>query len=267
MKRYKIQNLCKLAVDIKKSWLLDPYHLAIRQRIPKTFPGICSNAPVLDVGCGPAPYHESIKRKEYIGLDLYVPVLPKQILFVLGDARRLPFRTALFDGVMCMAMLEHVDEDREVLREIFRVLSRDKTCLLVVPTSYYRDWNASKPSDHGYRGYSMRGCKRLLKESGFEIVNVQMFCSIPMRIYSYLMKKLVGRFFDLNEISQESVQEFLSSIQEMHGKNQTMTLVKSIQNILVRIHIFFVNVIAMLDRLFPPYCPMLYMFLCRKKVS
>ena len=264
MQRRQIWNLCKLAINTEKSWILDPYHLAVKQRIPKIFPKASSNASVLDVGCGPTPFYQSIEAKEYVGLDLYVPTLPQGFLFVLGDGRVLPFKTSSFDGVLCTSVLEHVDEDNRVLKEIHEVLKGDGVCLFVIPSSYYHDWAASKVTDHGYRGYSMESIRSLLQRNGFKIMDIHVFCGIPMHLYGFLMEKLVGRFFDLSEVSQESIHQYSFSDQEGRGKNQSQVLERVIANAVVRIYISLVRAIAGLDRVFPMYHPMLYIFLCEK---
>lgn len=51
---------------------------------------------------------------------------------VVADIERLPFDARSFDVVICLHVLEHVD-DRKALSEIHRVLSDDGVALLMVP--------------------------------------------------------------------------------------------------------------------------------------
>ncbi|MGB9756786.1 MAG: class I SAM-dependent methyltransferase, partial [Candidatus Bathyarchaeales archaeon] len=47
----------------------------------------------------------------------------KKCTFVLADASCLPFIDECFDRVACTAVLEHVVDEKKVLREIWRVLN------------------------------------------------------------------------------------------------------------------------------------------------
>jgi SAM-dependent methyltransferase len=57
----------------------------------------------------------------------------KGIPVIKGDARTLPFSEDSFDAVVCMDVLEHIQEDSTVLSEIYRVLKRDGFYLISVP--------------------------------------------------------------------------------------------------------------------------------------
>jgi SAM-dependent methyltransferase len=47
---------------------------------------------------------------------------PPAVRFVCAAGERLPFRAGVFDGVLLNETLEHVDDDRKTLAEVFRVL-------------------------------------------------------------------------------------------------------------------------------------------------
>ncbi|MCB1786259.1 MAG: methyltransferase domain-containing protein [Gammaproteobacteria bacterium] len=49
------------------------------------------------------------------------------------DLERLAFGQAVFDGIVCMHVLEHVDDDRKALRELARVLRPGAWAVLMVP--------------------------------------------------------------------------------------------------------------------------------------
>lgn len=52
---------------------------------------------------------------------------------VLGDAVRLPFASNCFDLVAVLDVLEHLDDDRQALREIWRVLKLNGAVVFTVP--------------------------------------------------------------------------------------------------------------------------------------
>ena len=54
-------------------------------------------------------------------------------LAVQSDAVRLPFSESSFDAAFILDVLEHIDEDETVLREIRRVLRPGGSLLITVP--------------------------------------------------------------------------------------------------------------------------------------
>jgi ubiquinone/menaquinone biosynthesis C-methylase UbiE len=88
----------------------------------------------LDVGCGAGTYTRWLadQKLEAIGLDYSLPTLKKarartsdSIPLCAGDAMRLPFSDATFDGVLCFGLLQAVAESTRVVTELARVLKPD----------------------------------------------------------------------------------------------------------------------------------------------
>jgi SAM-dependent methyltransferase len=65
----------------------------------------------------------------YINVDLF----PVAGIDVVCDAERLPFRSASFDRVDCVAVLEHTPSPAAMVSEIERCLRPGGGCFLVVP--------------------------------------------------------------------------------------------------------------------------------------
>jgi len=73
---------------------------------------------VLDVGCGVKPYRPYFAgASEYVGVD--VPGNPYADLE--GSLEALPVEDASFDVVLCLQVLEHVDDPDRAIRELHRV--------------------------------------------------------------------------------------------------------------------------------------------------
>ncbi len=77
---------------------------------------------VLDVGCGRGFASAVVEEAggHYTGLDFVVS--RSAFRFVQGDAARLPFPDAHFDGLFCIDASEHFPDPEGVAREFFRVL-------------------------------------------------------------------------------------------------------------------------------------------------
>lgn len=65
----------------------------------------------------------------YVGVDLEAGRRPT----VAGDLTSLPLRPKAFDVAICVHVLEHVDDDRSAMRELYRVLRPGGWALVNVP--------------------------------------------------------------------------------------------------------------------------------------
>jgi ubiquinone/menaquinone biosynthesis C-methylase UbiE len=96
---------------------------------------------ILDVGCGEGfTIDRLISVNSHLpiqGLDYDLPALLRakkehpEILFQMGDIRRLPFAADSFELVLCLEVLEHLSDPLPALEELRRVSSRH--CLISVP--------------------------------------------------------------------------------------------------------------------------------------
>lgn len=100
------------------------------------------NFTVLDLGCGNGVSTHNIKGRTVVGLELSEKQLvrasekfPKSN-FVLGDARKLPFKKNTFDLIIAINMLHHVNDPEKVLKECYRVLKVGGKLLTVDPNLY-----------------------------------------------------------------------------------------------------------------------------------
>lgn len=92
----------------------------------------------LDVGCGTGYNTEKIRKKtsRILGLDVKNLVKNKyknSFKFVLGDARKMSFAANSFDLITCWDVIEHIKEDDQLLKEIYRVLKPGGIVFLSTP--------------------------------------------------------------------------------------------------------------------------------------
>ena len=86
---------------------------------------------------------------------------------VFDDMTHSALRDSVFDCVVAVEVLEHVEDDRSFVREVRRVLRPGGTFLLTTPNG---DWVANTNPDHK-RHYTRKGLHDLLAES-FDTVSV-----------------------------------------------------------------------------------------------
>lgn len=152
---------------------------------------------LLDVGSGTGRHILELTRYEgtFVGLDMaredlrsmgYLLELTKRerpvpaaVHMVQGDGERLPFEDDLFDQVLCTETLEHVPDDRAILRELVRVLRPNGVLAISVPDEYSERllWRVSpryKSAPGGHvRIYRRKEIRQLLRENGAEPFAVQ----------------------------------------------------------------------------------------------
>lgn len=98
---------------------------------------VSSSSIVFDLGCGRNITFEAAKRTSrlVVGVDVSWQIRDNLSLdtAVIGDAIALPFRNASFDIVLCMSVMEHLEDPPAVASEISRVLRGDGSLFVVTP--------------------------------------------------------------------------------------------------------------------------------------
>lgn len=105
------------------------------------------------------------------------------------DARNIPF-TDEFDVIGAFDVLEHIKEDRIVLRQMHQALKEDGIILLTVPQ---HPWLWSKVDEHSchVRRYTAADVHQKIKDAGFSILRSTSFVTtlLPLMIISRMLKR------------------------------------------------------------------------------
>lgn len=94
---------------------------------------------VLDVGCGLGMYTDAFRRytADVYGVEVElrraVEAIGRAAGVMQGVGEALPFRSNTFDVVFSHEVLEHVDDDRRVAREMVRVAAPDGRIVIFAP--------------------------------------------------------------------------------------------------------------------------------------
>lgn len=122
------------------------------------------------------PLFKKQTNLEYTTADLNSPWADVKI-----DVHDIPFKENTFDVIMCNHVLEHVENDKKVMSEFFRVMKKGGWGIFQVPIDYSREYTFDDPtitdpkerekhywqSDH-LRLYG-RDYGKLLTKAGFEV--------------------------------------------------------------------------------------------------
>ncbi len=170
-----------------------------------------------DVGCGDANLLNQIlnngllKREELLGIepsDIRRERSSEGIKIVKGTAEKIPFKANHFHMIMSNQVIEHLKEDRPMLKEVRRVLKKDGifyvSSVVKKPWGvwiYWKDGGFVSDPTH-YREYkSKEEFEKLISSEGFEVLDtkielfkhsiIDMFIRLLIKIKLVNPKKVV----------------------------------------------------------------------------
>ncbi|WFN37406.1 methyltransferase domain-containing protein [Methanomicrobium antiquum] len=151
----KLQNKLDQHIKYYNSWIWRYQH---RQRIDNVISllpsfNVNNNSKVLEVGCGRGPYtnilanlSSSVCAIEYSTREIkeakkYIEQsgLIDNVTLIIADAQFLPFKNDTFNFVLCSEVLEHLNQPKTGVSEIYRVLIPGNKALISMPNliSYF----------------------------------------------------------------------------------------------------------------------------------
>ena len=156
---------------------------------------------LLDIGCadGTTTYqiHKNFPSLKITGLDYYEKAVDfarktkPSIKFIVGDAHKLPFKNKCFDTVTVIETLEHLENPKQALCEIYRVL-KPKGCLILIQDTdsllfrlVWWLWTKWKGSvwNHSHINCAQPGeLFKILKSQGFKIRRFE-YSNLRMEIF------------------------------------------------------------------------------------
>lgn len=162
---------------------------------------------LLEVGCGTgfilSALHEAFPHVRLTGVDVFAEGLaiarrrlPEEVELLQLDARELPYADE-FDVVCALDVLEHMDEDEEVLKGMFRAAKAGGGALVLVP-QHPRLWSAMDEVAHHRRRYSRSELETKVRAAGFQVEAVSSFVStlLPAMVLSRAGRRLARRPYD-----------------------------------------------------------------------
>lgn len=160
-----------------------------------------------EIGCGTGFVLSAIE-KEFPDLDLYgseiyneglrfasTRVL-KTTLFQM-DARKIPFKEE-FDVIGAFDILEHINEDEEVLEQIYQSLKPGGGIILTVPQHPFL-WSIYDEHSYHVRRYQASELKQKVQKAGFKVKKVISFVSIlfPILVINRLQNRKSRMRYDV----------------------------------------------------------------------
>tara|TARA_Y100000310_G_scaffold210775_1_gene211387 strand:+ start:3136 stop:3738 length:603 start_codon:yes stop_codon:yes gene_type:complete len=144
---------------------------------------------ILDIGCGKFPlFLSKVDFREKHGVDYLPPIKSKEFKLKQLDLSqsKLPYKENYFDTVTMLAVLEHLDPERnpKLIKEVYRTLKPGKRLILTTPSPLGNNvlkvmarlnLVSKEEIDEHKKIYSLKELSLLLREAGFNIIKLGNF--------------------------------------------------------------------------------------------
>lgn len=188
------------------------WHVAKRRlvqgRLSKDWP-VTKKVKLLDAGCGTGAMLFELKDKfDVFGADVSAESLSfcrnRKLanLRLVDFERKLPYKNNAFSVIVCLDVLEHVENDRQLLDEFHRILKKGGRLYLTVP-AYQFLWTYWDEILGHKRRYRKSNLVKLFGQTNFRIVHASYFYSfllpivIPFRFLKSAIKNSSSDFVQL----------------------------------------------------------------------
>ncbi len=174
----------------------------------------------LDIGCGTGMFlNEYGKDRIAYGLDLSEQALSYctkkgDAFLVRAFGNKLPFKGVVFSFVSLLDMVEHVDNDLELLKEVYRVCKSGAVVVITVPAFDFL-WGSHDVTHHHKRRYTRNQLRALALSAGFlseRLTYTNFFIFLPVLLRRITSRKSSdGKESDLRQIPS-IINDFLKCI-------------------------------------------------------
>jgi len=145
---------------------------------------LTAKSKILDAGCGEGTMLSFLQSKfpNSFGIDNSVYALEfckKRGLSNLKLAnleKKIPFKNNFFNAIVCLEVIEHTNNDNNVVKEFYRVLKQGGKLFLTVP-AYNFLWSKHDESIAHKRRYDRGQLKILLFQNDFKVITASYFFS------------------------------------------------------------------------------------------
>ena len=154
---------------------------------------------ILDAGCGTGVAEDILSDLGHVvGIDIAPkalagrsPTCPESLCVASVNAA--PFPDETFDLVVALDIIEHIEDDGAVLRELYRICRPGGRLMITVPAYQWLHSAHDEALGH-YRRYSARRIRRLMRDAGFRLGKLS-YCvtaPFPAAVAFRLLRRLLG---------------------------------------------------------------------------
>jgi SAM-dependent methyltransferase len=178
----------------------------------------------LEIGCGTGYVLKGLgkfKNLKLYGAEIYLEGLKyakerlPDVEFIQLDATDMPFEN-YFECIGAFDVLEHIDEDEVVIKNVYNSLKQNGLFFISVP-QYMFIWSYLDEIAHHKRRYNKNMLFRKLKNSGFDVIynSSFVFSLFPVMIISRCLKKKSKLVDKTDTFPELQVNKFVNKILEL----------------------------------------------------
>ncbi len=165
------------------------------------------NKKILEIGCSTGYNIKELSNKfapgnRFMGLDNSEYFVKNKVFdnVILGDANKLSFKENSFDYILCLDVIEHIEDDVKVMKEIHKILKPNGKFIITVPALQILYGPHDFLNKH-YRRYSKSLLKERLFNAGFKSVQISYW--IFILFLPVFIIKFTKKFFKATENSAD----------------------------------------------------------------
>jgi len=149
-----------------------------------------------DIGAGKSPYFSYFEPmlEKYIAVD-YEGTLPlnetRAIEQIFGVAEQVPLEAQSVDLVLSNQVLEHVQDERAAVAEVYRILKPGGVMIGSVPSA-----SPVHLEPYDFRRFTHYGLKQLLEREGFQVYEIQPGGGLWMSVALFVSMTMSMQPFD-----------------------------------------------------------------------
>jgi SAM-dependent methyltransferase len=152
---------------IKNILRYNPSRERLAQFVKQAAESIPGNCLVLDAGAGEGYYRGFFQHTKYQATDFCKIEKAYGRIHYISDLSRLPIASQSYEVIICTQVLEHLQEPKQVLAELFRVLKPSGRLFFSAPFFF-----PEHEIPYDYYRYTRYSLDYLLKSAGFEDIQI-----------------------------------------------------------------------------------------------
>ncbi len=217
-----------------RNQLIQMFLIRLRDKITRT-------ERILEVGCGTGNVLRSITgvfpNGSVVGMDLYHQGLVyaknrASCALLQGDMHNPPFGNQ-FGLVGLFDVMEHLEDDNLVLRDLNRMISEDGYLILTVP-AFSLLWSYFDEAGHHIRRYQKADLNRKLELAGFRVIQLSYFMGILFPVV-WLRRKISKKHLKNNQNKGQIFQSAVEELQIIPVINDILCMILGWENQLIKI--------------------------------
>jgi SAM-dependent methyltransferase len=146
------------------------------------FEGLSEDSICLAIGGGPG-------RSHHLLTNINIGIFPN--VDVVGDAHFLPYADNSVDAISCEAVIEHLYNPIQAIKEIYRVLKPNKKAFICTP--FLQPYHGYP---YHYQNYTLTGHKHIFESNGFTIIDAGT-CVGPVYTFVSFISIFINEYFPI----------------------------------------------------------------------